>query len=432
MNQHLTQSKLIQFSFAGEVFQTERVIGEIGNENGPTVVLIGGMHGNEPTGVIAIKQMIEELRQANVPLNGRVIGLVGNMGALARDERFITEDLNRMWNQAFLKKLLGQLADDQPSNQESKKLGEQPEFLDQGAWDQASESLNAEERERYELYALLEPMLKDPRHVQHAGADPNLFIVDLHTTSSQSIPFMGINDQIANRKFASKFPVPTVLGIEEYLVGPLLTLLNDEGHVAMAFEAGQHQAAESLELHRSFAYCALVNAGVVTAESVNASKHQRRLEEGSQANRGMFEVVYRKPVARDDLFVMSPGFENFSAIQKGAQLATDQSGTITAHRGGLILMPLYQSTGDDGFFIVRRVPGWALKLSQFLRHYNFESLLLLLPGISRSTTQVDALVVNKKVARFLAVEIFHLLGYRRKQDQGGVMIFSRREIESVH
>lgn len=92
-------------------------------------------------------------------------------------------------------------------------------------------------------------------------------------------------------------------------------------------------------------------------------------------------------------------------------------------------MPLYQQTGNDGFFIVRQVPTWALTLSRFLRRVNFETLLVLLPGISRSKTQPDTLVVNKRVAKFLAVELFHLLGYRRKQDTGDRMIVSRREIE---
>ena len=93
-------------------------------------------------------------------------------------------------------------------------------------------------------------------------------------------------------------------------------------------------------------------------------------------------------------------------------------------------MPLYQSVGTDGFFLVREVPEWALKLSVLLRKINFDSFLTLLPGVSRSKEQADTLVVNKKVARFLAVELFHLLGYRRKRTEGSEMIFSRREIQT--
>jgi len=278
------------------------------------------------------------------------------------------------------------------------------------------------------LWYLLAPLL-DEANANRQTQDHPLYIADLHTTSARSIPFIAINDQIANRQFALKFPVPTVIGIEEYLEGPLLSLLNDEGHIAFAFEAGQHDDPESLELHKSFIYCGLVHAGIVKAEDVAMGEHLRRLKEKSEPRHGILEVVYRKPVTPDAGFEMKPGFENFSRIEKGESLAKERSGDVLAHRSGLIFMPLYQPTGTDGFFIVQKVPQWALALSRFLRRINFESLLVLLPGVSRSKEQVDALVINKKVAKFLAVQLFHLLGYRRKQDDGGTMIVSRREIE---
>ena len=127
---------------------------------------------------------------------------------------------------------------------------------------------------------------------------------------------------------------------------------------------------------------------------------------------------------------MSPGYDNFTPVQKGELLACDRLGEINSHRPARIFMPLYQSVGTDGFFLVREVPEWALKLSVLLRKINFDSFLTLLPGVSRSKEQADTLVVNKKVARFLAVELFHLLGYRRKRTEGSEMIFSRREIQT--
>lgn len=402
------QSKMITFSFAGQTYQTERVIGDTGNDNGPTMVFIGGMHGNEPTGVIAIKQVFEELQLNGIQPQGRMVGLVGNMAALENNQRFHRQDLNRVWNQAFLKRwnLRAQGVNDEP--------------------------LVEEAGEQLELFERIEPLLTDPRFSRHKHATPQLYFADLHTTSSKSVPFIGINDQIDNRHFALKFPVPKVLGIEEYLEGPLLSMLNDEGHVAMAFEAGQHQDPQSLELHKAFVYAALVHTGLLDVDQVaNIAKHRQALEQAGQAMRGVFEIVYRKPVVPEDQFEMEQGFENFSKISKGQKLASDREGPIVAHRPGRIFMPLYQPSGNDGYFIVRRVPSWALTVSKFVRRMNFEGLLLLLPGISRSETQPEALVVNKRIARFLAVELFHLLGYRRKHDTGTEMIFSRREIEKL-
>ena len=127
---------------------------------------------------------------------------------------------------------------------------------------------------------------------------------------------------------------------------------------------------------------------------------------------------------------MAPGYDNFTPVQKGELLVCDRLGEINSHRPARIFMPLYQTVGEDGFFLVREVPEWALKLSALLRKINFDNFLTWLPGVSRSKEQADALVVNKKVARFLATEIFHLLGYRRKRTRGSEMIFSRREIQS--
>lgn len=396
---------MVSFSFAGKQYQTGRVIGNEGNDDGPTIVFTGGMHGNEPTGVIAIQQVFQELAEWKIQLNGRMIGLVGNLNALKNNARYASEDLNRVWNQAFLDRW----------RQRTQGL--------------VSEPVVDESNEQLELFAEIEPLLQSPLYQREKKTPPKLYFADLHTTSSESIPFIGINDQIDNRRYALKFPVCTVLGIEEYLEGPLLSMLNDEGHVAMAFEAGQHEDPQSLERHKSFVYLALFNAGLLGNEhAVLIGQHRKNLAESNTANQGIVEVVYRKPVVPEDQFAMKPGFANFSKIKKGEELANDRNGIIRAHRSGQIFMPLYQSTGNDGFFIVRGVPGWALSLSRFLRRINFERILVLLPGISRSKTQSDALVVNKKIARFLAVELFHLLGYRRKKDDGNEMIVSRREI----
>ena len=396
---------MITFSFAEFEYKTQRIIGDIGNADGPTVVFVGGMHGNEPTGVIAIQQAIGELQKNEKQLRGRVLGLVGNSEALKRNQRFLAKDLNRVWNQDFLERW-----------QESKGTQSQP-------------SRSQECREQFELFEHIEPLLKDPQFRRRKNSPPRLYFADLHTTSARSVPFIGINDQLDNRQYALKFPVPTVLGIEEYLAGPLLSMLNDQGHVAMAFEAGQHSDPMSVEIHKAFIFCALDQAGVIPAEL--AIDSHEKLARAGQSMKGIFEVVYKRSVTEQEQFQMKPGYENFMPIKKGERLATDRSGAVFANRAGKIFMPLYQKHGDDGYFIVRQVPSWALTLSKFLRKVNFETLLTWLPGVSRSEHQRDALVVNKRIARFLAVELFHLLGYRRKRDDGDQMIVSRREIKKM-
>lgn len=72
-------------------------IGDIrGDHPGPTVIAVAGIHGNEPTGVEAIQDVIGQLEPLKEFIHGRFIGLSGNNTALAQNVRFIDEDMNRL------------------------------------------------------------------------------------------------------------------------------------------------------------------------------------------------------------------------------------------------------------------------------------------------------------------------------------------------
>lgn len=388
---------MITFSFSGQTYQTGRVVGNLqGSSKGPTLMFFGAIHGNEPSGVVALQEVFAELESSQVSINGQLIGVVGNLTALAVNQRYIASDLNRIWTNKILLNGNARL-----------------------------ETLGIEFEEQQELQQLIQPLLQSDRPV---------YFLDLHTTSSDSAPFIAINDQLSNRRFAMKIPVPTVLGIEEFLVGPLLSYLNEFGPVALAFEAGQHDDPESAKTHKSFIYRAMVAAGIITEQQIPGydlanDKHQIRLENLGRTNRGFFEVVHKRSITDEDNFSMNPGYQNLANIQKGEVVAKDRNGEIQAPMSGRIFMPLYQSSGNDGFFVVKKIPPWAIGLSRLLRNLNFDSALTWLPGVSRHKDHPESLLVNKHVARFLAKQIFHLLGYRRKKETGDVMIFSRREIK---
>lgn len=384
---------MITFTAGGAAYQTDRIIGDTGPAKGPTMVFLGGIHGNEPSGVIALQRVLAWLEEHQIQLRGRLIGIAGNLAALAAHRRFLGHDLNRMWRR---------------------------QFLSQEALQAAPNPAVPEERELREIYDILQPLLQ-------AGGE--LYFLDLHTTSSDSDPFIAINDQLNNRAFALQFPVPTVLGIEEFLEGPLLSYLNDFGYVALAFEAGQHDDPQSIDLHMAFVLRALWVAGLLPDEALPPGLDLAAPFSHIPAeHRGIFEVLHRHAIVDEDRFQMNPGFENFRPIAKGQPLGSDRQGPIESPRRGRIFMPLYQSTGNDGYFIVRRVPGWAMRLSKVLRNINFDRWLVWLPGVSRSPDQPETLVVNRRVAFLLANELFHLLGYRRKKADGHRLIFSRREI----
>ena len=76
----------------------DRVLGRIrGPERGPTLLCIGGLHGNEPAGVRALEKVLVKLEPRGRLVSGEFVALAGNCAALAVGHRFMDRDLNRAW-----------------------------------------------------------------------------------------------------------------------------------------------------------------------------------------------------------------------------------------------------------------------------------------------------------------------------------------------
>ena len=50
----------------------------------------------------------------------------------------------------------------------------------------------------------------------------------------------------------------------------------------------------------------------------------------------------------------------------------------------------------------------------------------LMPGVRRSRRRPDTLIVDRRVARWYVIEVFHLLGYRKRREALGYYAFTRR------
>src|SRR6185503_8687508 len=74
------------------------LIGSIlGSLPGPTLIIVGGIHGNEPAGVFAAERVQLRMQRRKAVLHGEVVLLRGNTRALAQRVRYIDADLNRQW-----------------------------------------------------------------------------------------------------------------------------------------------------------------------------------------------------------------------------------------------------------------------------------------------------------------------------------------------
>lgn len=374
-----------------------RIIGEYGGvQPGPNLVLLGGVHGNEPAAIIALQHVLDTLQEAQPPFRGKLIALRGNLPAIAASTRYIDEDLNRIW-----------------IPERMKPLETSPEFGD---------DRTVEQRERRELFRILSPLLDDYQNP--------LYLVDLHTTSAESPPFVIIADTIRNRRFARAFPVPIILGLEEQLEGTILHYLGDLGFRAVAFEAGQHHDPASVRNHIAAIWIALASAGCLQKEDLlDYAQQLRILRRAAEGLPPVYETRFRYAIAAGEQFRMKPGYRNFQPISRGEVLASNHRGEIRNTAPGNIFMPLYQSQGNDGYFRIRKVAYFWLIISEWLRKLRLERLLPFLPGIRVNPEIPNELIVNRRVARWLVLEIFHLLGYRKKRIENNTLIVTKRRYD---
>lgn len=370
----------------------ERIIGKIeGEATAPVIIFLGGIHGNEPSGVYALQRVFERLQAEKKNVKGAVYAIAGNLPALRKGVRYIENDLNRIWTENTIEKLMAMTPG----------------------------PLSVEEQEAKAIYTIILELLE-----RHTGP---FYFIDFHTTSSKTLPFITISDSLINRKFSMRFPVPIVLGIEEYLKGALLSYANQLGYVALAFESGQHQEDEAIKNTIAFIYLSLVFCGCLAEEDIPEFKdYTAILKTASHGKETIYEVTGSYIVDRDENFKMVPGFDSFEHIAKGTLLAKSNGNPVKAKKKTVLFMPLYQAQGSEGFFTIRQIPKFFLKLSAWLRNAGMDTLLTLLPGVSWETPNKETLLVNIRVARFLTKPLFHLLGYRSWQiDETHIRMINR-------
>ncbi len=373
-----------------EIVEGEHLIEAfIGDANGPTLIIVGSVHGNEPAGVKALQQVAKQMSSVPVDIKGRIYFVAGNTRALPLGVRFIDRDLNRTWTQQNLATV---------GSHESFKTSECQELA--------------------EIDQLLDSIL--------ITAKSEVFVLDLHSTSAHGEPFATVGDTLRNREFARMFPVTILLGIEEQLEGTMLEYLNNTGAVTFGFEGGNHTSDETVANHAALIWLAMANTGILTEKQVpDIETHRMRLAGGKRRSR-VIEVRHREAIKESDEFVMNPGFNNFDAITKGQVLARNRFGPIRATETGLILMPLYQKLGEDGFFIGQEVAVFWLAVSAILRRAGVQRLMPLLPGVRRDQADPETLIVNTKTARLFPLQIFHLLGFRKLRWVRHELVVSRR------
>jgi succinylglutamate desuccinylase/aspartoacylase family protein len=367
-----------------------------GSLPGPTLIIVGGIHGNEPAGVLAAERVRLRMQRRKAVLHGEVVLLRGNTRALERRVRYIDADLNRQWTI------------------ENARIAE----LENNGIPQVSEL-----REQSEVLTIVKEVVSRARG--------EIYFLDLHTTSAHGQPFATVGDTLRNRRFALTFPLTIVLGLEEQIDGTMLEYMNNLGAITMGVEAGQHEAISSVDHHEAVIWIASASTGNFHRGDLPELNQSRSLLRHSSGGRRVVEVRHRHAITPEDHFKMAPGFKNFQTVRAGEVLAEDRTGEIKARETGLILLPLYQPLGDDGFFLGREVKRFWLKLSAWLRKLKVGHYVHHLPGVRRDPVNENVLIINTRIARILPLQVFHLLGFRRLRWTDKYLIVSRRAYDLV-
>lgn len=299
-----------------------RVIAErTGESHDVLLIILGAIHGNETEGLSGINNIINFIDEEAYSINGKLLAIAGNTKAIAAKKRYIDYDLNRVWTKSELEKI---------------KL-------------RAKEERLAEDEEVMELMEILHTCAEMPYRKK--------YLIDLHTTSSSNGNFLVYNGDPEHSEMVSSLKLPVVINLEKYITGTLMLYARALGIDALVFEGGKIGSQKSIELHTYGLWQILTSCGLID-EPHEISKHihyEELITSLKHPNPSIVQVLHRHERRPKDQFRMKPGFRNFQKIERGELLAADCKGEIYSPINGFIFMPLYQLTGNDGFFIVDEV-----------------------------------------------------------------------------
>jgi predicted deacylase len=366
--------------------EVTRVLGEYrGKTKGPLIVFVAGIHGNELSGIHALNQVFSLLESSKPEINGRVVGLAGNVKAIREEKRYLDEDMNRIW-------------------------------LSEGISKQISECI-----ERDELIETIS-QIRGPE-------DEEVTFIDLHATSAPTTPFLMISDTLRNRELAHKIGVPIILGLLEQLHGMLIDVTSLSGIPTLLFQAGREGDPGTVEYHKALIWkvlshkCKLEPSEIPEAEELVKSLDKfkpRGLHEE------FYEINYLYSYKTGVDFTMNPGYENFQHISAGEELAVCKGRKIKAPRSGLIFMPTYQEQSNEGFYIINPIAPFWIRLSAKLRKIKYHNKLHWLVGVKKVAENPLTYRVDQQITFLWALQIFHLLGYTVIRRDGHFLFMTRR------
>lgn len=307
--------------------RSKRIIGEYqGAKEGPLLICLAALHGNEPAGVKALNRLFEMLddepiKNPGFRFKGKLIGVIGNLKAYSKKCRYIDCDLNRHFKKENVERVLHT-----PNDQ-----------------------LNSEDIEMKQLVRFIHRTVEE-------NAAKEVYILDLHTTSSKKGIFSIPTEKESSIALAKDLHAPVILGLLNGLQGTSMHYFTTENlgveTTALTFESGHHDSLMSV--HRAIAalVSCLRSVGCVSEQDVE-HRHDNMLIDYSRDYPKVTRLIKRHGITMEDEFRMRPNYSNFQQLKAGEIIADDRNGPIQIDSECMILMPLYQKQGEDGFYLVK-------------------------------------------------------------------------------
>ena len=203
------------------------------------------------------------------------------------------------------------------------------------------------------------------------------------------------------------------------------------GNSSLLFHAGQEGEPKTLANHKGIIWKTLETlCETDLTTNLDAIESIESLESATAHSKKFYEVIYKHQIKENSDFKMNPGYKNFQPIKKHESIATTNGKNVTAPGSGNIFLPAYQQRADVGFYIVRGVGSFWIRLSSNLRKTKAHQSLHWLAGVDKISSNPLTFKVDERFAFLWALEIFHLLGYRKDKQEGPFLYMVRREDEN--
>ena len=319
----IQKKDLIQYEFNQEhkdpiylLNNYERVIGNYHSNNEKTIIFISAIHGNENSGVIALKRFFKEIKELDIKIDGTIIGLIGNLGALKNNRRYIDIDMNRLWTNKLM---------------QSK-----------------SNHRKAEGKEVLMLKELIEKIITLKKK-------KNITIIDLHNTSSPNGVFSIVNN-LKEKKIAEHLKVPIINNLLNKVKGSFAQYYSDQKIETIVFEGGAIGDPASINNHEVSVWKMLEKKDFIDINCIphRVQKNYTKMNHFSKNTQGYYFVKYIHKITEESDFLMNPNMQNFEQIKKNQIIGSDKNGMVKSPYDGFLLMPLYQKEGKEGFYIITK------------------------------------------------------------------------------